>query len=160
MIWNESRPLHTDPGRALAVEIVDSPARAHEIVTGALEGLLYIDCLATDLPLGGGATLLSAYLRGTAAAAIVVDSARGTRKFTSASDYAVGGNEVVFLPLGATLGMLTVASSAMGQAPWVLSQLARTWVEPEGHRATMEELREKATLAARAKISKGGARLG
>lgn len=153
MTWTEARPLRTGPGRALAAEVSDRPADAHEIVTGALEKLHYIDCAASDMSAADDpAVLLDTYLRGSAAVAITVDAALGEREFTSAADYAVGGREVEFLPTGATLGMLTVASSAMSQAPWVVKELARWWPEPEGHSDVLGALRERAKRAALAKI--------
>lgn len=152
MEWNDSRPLRTGPGRALAMAAVDSPALAHEIVTGALEGLLYIDCTAADLTDDGAPVLLDLYLRGLAAAAIAVDAAGGERDFTSAADFALHGREVTFLETGATLGMLTQASSALAQGPWVVQELGRYCKAPVGHGEVLAELREKAALAARTKV--------
>ncbi|MEV6401077.1 hypothetical protein AB0M39_40945 [Streptomyces sp. NPDC051907] len=160
MTWNDARPLSTDPGRALAVEVSDSPAHAHDIVAGALEGLAYVDCVATDqLPGEELPAVRVAYLRGWAAAAIVSDAVEGEREFTSAADFAVSGREVEFLPTGVKLGMLTLAASAMGQADWALGMLSMDLTPvPVGHREEADALRLKLTLAARARVK--GARRG
>ncbi|MFC4328267.1 hypothetical protein ACFPC0_10565 [Streptomyces andamanensis] len=126
MDWNEARPLRTGPGRALALEMNNSPQRAYALAVGALEQL---NGLGAPNPQESAETMeraLLAYLRGLAAAAIVADAACGTRQWTGAFDFAVNGGEVrEFLPPDAALlGTLMVALSAVGHAMDLLPVLA------------------------------------
>lgn len=153
------RPLATDPGRALGLEVLDAPAHAHDVLLGALERLSKIDLMAVDAEASEGMALRDAVLRGFAAAAIVADADSGERVHTGALDFAVNGREAVFLPEGVTLATLLVASSAMEQANWALSVVFAEEPVPEGHREAAEVLRGKLALAARSRL-KGVSRRG
>lgn len=117
--WNEARPLQTWPGAALARELMNEarPGARHTLLVGAMESLA---TLATPLAHDQSEHvdfLIRGYLRGLAAAAIVADLACLSRRWTGARDFALGGEEVEFLPPDAVmLGTLTLAMTAVGKA--------------------------------------------
>lgn len=116
--WNDPRPLKSGPGLALAMELVDQPkGAAYGLVVAALDALAHSATPAPGDQPEHVEHMLIVYLRGVAAAAIVADAAAGERRWTTARDYALRGEEVEFLPPNVVLlGTLTLALTAIGRA--------------------------------------------
>lgn len=155
--WYGKRPLESDAGRALAAEVLDNPGHALTLVTGALEGMTGHEGASPATP-EADAALRAVYLRGLAAAALVADAACGEQRFTSALDYAVGGDAVRFLRTEqVTLGLIMAAASAMTGARWMVRALADSPYGapvPPGHGLVVEMVSQMLTQAARVRLAR------
>lgn len=157
MTWYGKRPLESDEARAMAAEVLDNPAHALTLVGGALEAMAAYE--GTPPQTGEQDTeLRGVYLRGLAAAAIVADAACGERRFTSALDYAVGGEPVRFLRTDqVALGLVMAAASAMTGARWMVRALAASphgVPVPDGHGPVVEMVADMLTQAARVRLAR------
>lgn len=156
--WTTARPLQTWAGETLARELTNQsrPGSRNMLIVGALESLATLGTPLHHDQADHVDFLLTGYLRGLAAAAIVADLARNTRDWTSARDYALGGEQVEFLPPDAVLlGTLTLALTAVGKAV----QMADAWADmprvtvPEGQRETMEHIQRALAQATQARMN-------
>lgn len=155
--WNDSRPLKSGPGHALALELVDQPTTtAYTLVLSALESLADLGTPQPYARPGSVEFMLVGYLRGLAAAAIVADIANGTEEWTSARDYALHGRRAEFLPPDTVLlGTLTMAMTAVGRAMELLPVWESHAVAPPvpgGHRAVVEQIQRALAQATQARM--------